>query len=49
MFSIKDFCEKNIHETADLVIFTTEIIDGKLHFLFKEKYKEKKNNEKLCP
>ena len=30
MFSIKDFFSKK--ETADLVTFTEEFLDGKLHF-----------------
>ena len=33
-FSIKDSLSKC--DTADLVTFTEEIIDGKLHFLYKE-------------
>ena len=35
-FSIKDFfskCDQNPQETADLVIFTEEILNGKPHFL----------------
>ena len=35
-FSIKDFfskCDPNLRETADLVTFTEEILNGKLHFL----------------
>ena len=35
-FSIKDFFSKyheSPHETADLVAFTEEILNGKLHFL----------------
>ena len=34
-FSIKDFFSKP-QETADLVIFTEEIFNGKLHFLCSE-------------
>ena len=32
-FSIKDFLSKLLQETADLVTFTEEIFNGKLHFL----------------
>ena len=34
-FSIKDFSSKcaQIRKTADLVTFTEEILNGKLHFL----------------
>ena len=32
-FSIEDFFSKCEHETADLVTFTEEILNGKLHFL----------------
>ena len=35
--SIKDFVCK-LQETADLVTFTEEILNGKLHFLFSVKY-----------
>ena len=31
-FSIKDFFSKCDQETADLVTFTEEIVNGKLHF-----------------
>ena len=32
-FLIKDFCSKcDLQETADLVTFTEEILNGKLHF-----------------
>ena len=34
-FSIKDFFSKCVH-TADLVTFTEEILNGKLHFLYSE-------------
>ena len=36
-FSIKDFsskCDQNSHFLADLVAFTEEILNGKLHFFF---------------
>ena len=38
-FSIKHFLGFLIHETADLVTFTEEIFNGKLHFLCNEDQK----------
>ena len=36
-FSIKDFFSKCDQETADLVTFTEEILNGELHFLCNER------------
>ena len=44
-FSIKDFfskCDHNPQETADLVTFTEEIVNGKLHFFCSSKSKQVK-------
>ena len=35
-FSIKDFFDKFLQETADLVLFTEEILNGQVHFLCSE-------------
>ena len=47
-FSIKDFfskCDriKSRQETADLVTFTEEILNGKLHFLYSVNFFDTKN------
>ena len=42
-FSIKDFfskCDQIRRKHAGLVTFTEEILNGKLHFLYSEKYLE---------
>ena len=44
-FSVKDFFSKCDQFPADLVTFTAEILNGKLHFLFSACEKIKTNNK----
>ena len=48
-FSIKDFFSKFLQKTADLVTFTEEILNGKLHFLCSAFSYDQCKNKNLLP